>query len=47
VVVANAQAELRSLVAPNVYQARQPFAAGVLEGIERWLGEPALENSAS
>lgn len=36
VVVANAQPELVSLDAPNVYHAGQPFAAGVLEGIQHW-----------
>ncbi|MEE8170459.1 MAG: HAD-IIB family hydrolase [Phycisphaerae bacterium] len=37
VVVANAHAELKRLEGPRVYQARQAFAAGVVEGLEHWL----------
>ncbi len=36
-VVGNAQPELRSLTSRDVYQARQPYAAGVLEGLRHWL----------
>lgn len=36
VVVANAQPELASLRAADVYHARQRFAAGVIEGIQHW-----------
>jgi len=36
VVVANAQPELASLRGANIYHAKQPFAAGVLEGIQHW-----------
>jgi hydroxymethylpyrimidine pyrophosphatase-like HAD family hydrolase len=37
IVVGNAQAELKSLTGPNVYQARAAYAAGVLEGLNHWL----------
>lgn len=37
VVVANAQPELASLDASNVYHAAHQFAAGVLEGVQHWL----------
>ena len=36
IVVAGAHAELKALTSESVYQARQPFAAGVLEGITHW-----------
>jgi len=36
VVVANAHPELKKLKGQGIYHARQPFAAGVLEGIEYW-----------
>jgi sucrose phosphatase-like protein len=37
VVVANAHDELKALAGPRVYIAGQPYAAGVLEGIEHWM----------
>lgn len=36
IIVANAQPELRDFQHPTVYHATQPFAAGVLEGIDYW-----------
>jgi hydroxymethylpyrimidine pyrophosphatase-like HAD family hydrolase len=38
IVVANAHCELKRLNSPLVYQAKQPYAAGVLEGLSYWLG---------
>lgn len=38
IVVANAQLELQSLSGPTIYHARRSFAAGVLEGLQHWLG---------
>ena len=44
VVVGNAHEELRSLNDENVHQAKQGYAAGVLEGLERWsVKVPASE----
>ncbi len=37
IVVANAHPELKRLQSPRVYHAREPFAAGVLEGIQHWM----------
>lgn len=39
IVVANAHAELKELTGPNVYHAHRPFAGGILEGLEHWLGK--------
>jgi sucrose-6F-phosphate phosphohydrolase len=39
VVVANAHDELKQLEDKSVYHASRPFAAGVLEGMQYWLGE--------
>jgi mannosylfructose-6-phosphate phosphatase len=39
VVVANAHEELKALTGPRVYLASQPYAAGVVEGLEHWLAE--------
>jgi mannosylfructose-6-phosphate phosphatase len=39
IIVANAQPELRSLAGPTIYRARGSHAAGVLEGLQHWLGE--------
>jgi sucrose-6F-phosphate phosphohydrolase len=39
IVVANAHAELKELAGPHVYQARRPFAGGILEGLEHWLSK--------
>jgi sucrose-6F-phosphate phosphohydrolase len=39
VVVANAHEELRALAGERVYLATQPFALGVLEGLQYWLGK--------
>jgi mannosylfructose-6-phosphate phosphatase len=39
IVVGNAHDELRQLSSPDVYQARQSYAAGVLEGLEYWLSQ--------
>jgi len=36
IVVANAQPELKTIEAPNIYHARSPYARGVLEGIRYW-----------
>ncbi|RME39055.1 MAG: hypothetical protein D6788_06230, partial [Planctomycetota bacterium] len=41
IVVANAHEELKALRGPGIYQAKQPFAAGVLEGIRYWTEEKA------
>lgn len=38
VIVANAQRELKSLTGEHLYHARASFAAGVVEGIEHWIG---------
>jgi sucrose-6F-phosphate phosphohydrolase len=37
IVVGNAQAELKSLHAPNVYHAAGHYATGVVEGLQQWL----------
>lgn len=37
IVVANAHEELKRLDDPRVYHARQPYAAGVLEGLRYWM----------
>lgn len=37
IVVANAQDELKRLIAPTIYHAKGGFAAGVQEGMEFWL----------
>jgi sucrose phosphatase-like protein len=39
IVVGNAQPELRQLRDANIYHAEQSHAAGVIEGLEYWLGE--------
>ncbi len=36
-VVGNAQPELRELRSLHVYHARQPYAAGVMEGLSHWM----------
>lgn len=41
IVVGNAHAELRSIVAPYIYRATAEFAAGVLEGLDHWLQAPS------
>jgi mannosylfructose-6-phosphate phosphatase len=41
IVVANAHAELKELTGPDIYQAHRPFAGGILEGLEYWLGQDA------
>ncbi|GIW96356.1 MAG: mannosylfructose-phosphate phosphatase [Pirellulaceae bacterium] len=42
IVVGNAHEELRNLVHPHVYQAREPFARGVLEGILYWMNQERM-----
>ncbi len=37
VIVGNALEELKRLDAPNIYHARNHFAAGVLEGVQHWV----------
>jgi len=37
IVVGNAQAELKSLASPDVYQSEADYADGVLEGLAHWL----------
>lgn len=39
IVVGNAHPELKSLESSRVYQAEQPFAAGVLEGLRYWVDD--------
>lgn len=39
IVVGNALPELKSLCTGLVYHAEAPYAAGVLEGLQHWLGE--------
>ena len=38
IIVANALPELQAIRRDSVYRAKQPYAAGVLEGLEYWLG---------
>ncbi len=38
IIVANALPELQAIRRDSVYRARRPYAAGVLEGLEHWLG---------
>ena len=38
VVVANAQPERQELYGPDMYHARRSCAAGVVEGMDYWLG---------
>lgn len=41
IVVSNAMDELKQLNGKNVYHAQQPFAAGVLEGLEHFFAAPS------
>lgn len=36
IIVGNADADLRVLAGPHVYQAQARYAAGVLEGLQHW-----------
>ncbi|MBN1910228.1 MAG: HAD hydrolase family protein, partial [Pirellulales bacterium] len=47
IVVANAQPELKRILAPTIHQSARSFAAGVQEGLEFWLGAQAVHGSAS
>ncbi len=47
IVVANAQAELKSLSGPLVYHSRAAYADGVLEGLRHWLGNRSGARAAS
>jgi sucrose-6F-phosphate phosphohydrolase len=46
IVVGNAQPELLALHDPKVYRARAHFAAGVVEGLQHWLGDLWAVDSA-
>lgn len=37
IVVSNAQAELAGVLSPNIYRSSQPFADGVIEGLDYWI----------
>jgi len=41
IVVGNAHDELLGLQSPTVYQSRESFAAGVLDGLNHWLSQDA------
>jgi len=45
IVVGNAQPELKNFTGPQVYHARQSFAAGVLEGIKHWWNSEIPQKS--
>jgi sucrose-6F-phosphate phosphohydrolase len=47
VAVANSQPELKAHVAPEVFHARTPFAAGVLEGVNHWVDAAAVTGDQS
>jgi hydroxymethylpyrimidine pyrophosphatase-like HAD family hydrolase len=39
IVVDNAQEELKAMSSPDIYQSRETFADGVIDGIAHWFGK--------